>query len=154
MNMDFQVIIPRDGSKLYLTCLQDGLFCFPLGRLVGAFLQGQPAKSAMARGSQWVEWKYDTTDAMVVACKKESSMAGPDVAPALAKVPVPLKEFFEHLDKCGKSQYNMVSHKLARSDIGKVTGITPDEVTCLPLPTSPPSRKKLSLDTCRRVHRH
>jgi len=36
MNMDFQVIIPRDGSKLYLTCSQDGLFYFPVGRLVGS----------------------------------------------------------------------------------------------------------------------
>ena len=51
-----------------------------------------------------------------------------------------------HLDKCGKSQYNMVSHKLERDDIGKVTGVAPEETTCLPLPTSAPKKKTLSLD--------
>ena len=146
VNMNFKVIIPKDGNKLYLTCAQDGLFHYPVGRFVGSFLQGQPAKTAMEGGSQWIEWKYDTMDAMVVACKKEASMAGPDVPPVFANHPGPMKDFFEHLDKCGKSQYNMASHKLERNDIGKVTGIISEDTTCLPLPTSAPAKKKLSLD--------
>ena len=146
VNMDFQILIPSDGSKIYFTSSQDGVFYYPLGRFVGSFLQGQPAKTAMSGGSQWIEWKYDDLNAMVVACKKESSMAGHDVAPLFPKEPKPLKEFFDHLDKCGKTQYNMVCHKLERSDIGKVTGISPDEVTCLPLPTSAPTKKTLTVE--------
>ena len=146
VNMNFKLIVSPDGDKLYLTCAEDGVFYYPLGRFVGSFLQGQPAKSAMQGGSQWIEWKYENLDELVVACKKESSMAGPDVPPLFSNTPVPLKEFLTHLDKCGKTQYNMVSHKMDRDDIGKVTSITPEDMTCLPLPTSTPKKKTLSLD--------
>ena len=44
----------------------------------------------------------------------------------------------------------MVSHKLEHNDIGKVVGISPDEATRLPLPTSAPAKKKLSLDNVAR----
>ena len=40
----------------------------------------------------------------------------------------------------------MVSHKMARDNIGHVTGIIPEELTCLPLPTTTPSKKKYSLE--------
>ena len=145
-NMAFQLLIASAGTKIYFAAEQDGVFYYPLGRFVGSFLQGQPAKSTMAGGSQWIEWKYDNLDALVVASKKESSMTGPDMPPSFPKEPKPMREFFDHLDKRGKSQYNMVSHKMERDDIGKVTSITPDEVTCLPLPTSAPAKKKPSLD--------
>ena len=52
VNMDFQILIPSDGSKIYFTSSQDGVFYYPLGRFVGSFLQGQPTKSAMPEGSQ------------------------------------------------------------------------------------------------------
>ena len=83
---------------------------------------------------------------MVVACKKESSMAGVDVLPAYTHEPSPLKKFLEHLDKCGKTPYKIVSHKVERDDVGRVTGISPEETTRLPLPTTTPSKKKLSLE--------
>ena len=73
-------------------------------------------------------------------------MAGPDVLPAYTNEPGTLKKFLEHLDKCGKTQYSIVSHKVERDDIGRVTGITPEETTCLPLPTTMPSKKKYSLE--------
>ena len=66
--------------------------------------------------------------------------------PLFEKHPVPIKEFFAHLDNFGKTQYNMASHKLQRNDIGQVTGIVSDDVTCLPLPTSAPTKKKLTLE--------
>ena len=117
-----------------------------MGRFLGTFLQGQPAKTARSGGSQWIEWKYENLESLVVACKKESSMAGTDVLPAYTHEPGTLKKFLEHLDKCGKTQYKMVSHKLERDDIGRVTGLTPEDITCLPLPTTTPSKKKLSLE--------
>ena len=143
---EFKLYISEDGSKLYLQCSQDGIFFCPMGRFVGSFLQGQPAKTAMSGGSQWIEWKYDNLESIIVACKKESSMAGPDVLPAYTHEPGTLKKFLEHLDKCGKIQYSIVSHKVERDDIGRVTGITPEETTCLPLPTTMPSKKKYSLE--------
>ena len=58
-DIDFKLYVSEDGSRVYLQCNQDGdIFC-PLGRPVGSFLQGQPAKTAMSGGSQWIEWKYD-----------------------------------------------------------------------------------------------
>ena len=145
-NMAFKLLIASDGSKMYFTSQEDGVFYYPLGRFVGSFLQGQPAKSTMTGGTQWIEWKYENLDALVVATKKESSMAGPDMGPPYPNEPRPMRDFFEHLDKCGKSQYNMVSHKLERNDIGKIINVSPDEVTCLPLPTTVPSKKKVSLE--------
>jgi hypothetical protein len=146
-NLAFKMYIPEDGSKLYIMASDDGILYFPMGRFVGTFLQGQPAKTAMQGGTQWIEWKYESLEAQAVACKKESSMSGPDVPPPFKAEPAPLKEFFEHLEKIGKTRFNMVSHKLNLNDIGKVVGIAPEETTCLPLPTQPSKRKKtLSLD--------
>ena len=146
-NLNFKMYVPEDGSKVYLKSDDDGVMYFSLGRFVGSFLQGQPAKSAMQGGSQWIEWKYDNLDERVVACKKESSMVGPDVAPVFTAEPVPLKEFFEHLEKNGKNRFKMVSHKFELDDIGRVAGVTPEETTVLPLPTSAPKKaKKMSLE--------
>ena len=147
-NIDFKLYVSEGGSKVYLQCSQDGDFFCPVGRFMGSFLQGQPAKTAMSGGTQWIEWKYENQDleSMVVACKKESSMAGMDVLPAYTHAPGTLKKFLEHLDKCGKTQYNLVSHKLVRDGIGRVIGITPEDTTCLPLPTTTPSKKKNTLD--------
>ena len=144
--MEFKLYFSEDGSKVYLQCNEDGIFFCPMGRFVGSFLQGQPANTAMSGGSQWIEWKYDNLESIIVACKKESSMAGPDVLPAYTNEPGTLKKFLEHLDKCGKTQYSIVSHKVECDDIGRVTGITPEETTCLPLPTTMPSKKKYSLE--------
>ena len=113
-----------------------------MGRFIGTFLQGQPAKTAMQGGSQWIEWKYESVQECVVACKKEFSMVGLDIDPPFKNEPTPLKKFFEHLEKNGKARFKMVSHKLELNDIGKVVGIKPDEVTCLPWPTQAPKKKK------------
>ena len=145
-NIDFKLYVSEDGSKVYLQCSQDGDFFCPVGRFRGCFLQGQPAKTAISGGTQWIEWKYENLESMVVACKKESSMAGTDVLPTYTHEPGTLKKFLEHLDKCGKTQYSLVSHKLERDDIGRVTGIIPEDTTCLPLPTTMPSRKKYTSD--------
>ena len=81
-----------------------------------------------------------------------SSMAGTDVLPAYTSEPDTLKKFLEHLDKSGKTQYNMVSHKMERDDLGRVTGISPEETTCLPLPTTTPSKKKLKSNKATKGH--
>ena len=145
-NVEFKLYVSEDGSKLYLQCSQDAVFYCPLGRFVGSFLQGQPAKTAMSGGSQWIEWKYESLESLVVACKKESSMAGTDVLPVYTHEPGTLKKFLEHLDQCGKTQYKIVSHKMERDDVGRVTGISAEDTTCLPLPTTTPSKKKFSLE--------
>ena len=117
-----------------------------MGRFVGTFLQGQPAKTAMSGGTQWIEWKVEDLESMVVACKKESSMAGADVLPAYTHEPGTIQQFLEHLDKCGKTQYKIVCHKVERDDIGRVIKVVPQETTCLPLPTTTPSKKKYTLE--------
>ena len=76
-----------------------------------------------------------------MACKKEAAMAGPDLTLVFTKDPSPINDVLEHLDKSGKTQCNMVSHKLDRTGICKVMGISPDETTCLPLPTSALAQK-------------
>ena len=69
-------------------------------------------------------------------------MAGANVLPTYTHEPDTIKKFLQHLDKMGKTQYNMVSHKMARDDIGHVTGMIPEEFTCLTLPTTTPSKNK------------
>jgi hypothetical protein len=88
------------------------------------------------------EWKAESLEECMVACKKESLMVGPEIDPPFKNEPTPLKKFFEHLEKNGKARFKMVSHKLELNDIGKVVGIKPDEVTCLPWPTQAPKKKK------------
>ena len=97
-------------------------------------------------GSQWIEFKVDSLESKVVACKKESSMAGANVLPAFTNEPATIKNFLQHLDKCGKTQYNIIAHKVARDEIGQVTEITPEDITCLPLPTTTPPKKKYTLE--------
>ena len=145
-NVAFTIYVSEDGGKLYLQPHQDTIFYGPMGRFVGTFLQGQPAKTAMSGGTQWIEWKVEDLESMVVACKKESSMAGADVLPAYTHEPGTIKQFLEHLDKCGKTQYKIVCHKVERDDIGRVIKVVPQETTCLPLPTTTPSKKKYTLE--------
>ena len=76
----------------------------------------------------------------------ETSAAGADVLPAYTHEPGTLKKFLQHLDKCGKAQYNLICHKLVRDSIGQVTEISPEGIACLPLPTTTPSKKKYNLD--------
>ena len=71
-NLKFKMYIPADGSKVYIQAEDDGILYFPLARFIGTFLQGQPATTAMQGGSQWIEWKYESVQECVVACKKES----------------------------------------------------------------------------------
>ena len=146
-NLAFKMYIPEDGSKVYIAADDDGVLYFPLGRFMGTFLQGAPAKTAMQGGTQWIEWKYESLETPAVASKKDSSMSGPDVPPPFKFEPTPLKEFFEHLEKIGKTRVKMVSHKLSLNDVGKVVGIAAEETTCLPLPTQAPKKKKnMTLD--------
>ena len=73
-------------------------------------------------------------------------MAGAEVRPAYTHEPGTLKKFLQHLDKCGKAQYNLICHKLVRDSIGQVTEISPEGIACLPLPTTIPSKKKYNSD--------
>ena len=125
--MNFKVIMAEDGNKLYLISEEYGLRYYPVGRFVGNFLQGNPTETAMKGGAQWISLTFHILDTMVMVCKKEASMARPDVAPMFTKDAGPIKGFFELLDKCGKTQYNRVSHKLDCNGIGKAMGIFPDE---------------------------
>jgi hypothetical protein len=58
----------------------------------------------MQGGSQWIEWKLESLDCQVAATKKESSTQGPDMPPAFHAHPRPIKDFFKHLDRCGKAR--------------------------------------------------
>ena len=54
VNMNFKVIMAKDGNKLYLICEEAGLFYYPVGRLVGSFLQGKPTDTATTSGTPWI----------------------------------------------------------------------------------------------------
>ena len=153
-SMEFKLYVSQDGCNITLQSNEDGILFCPMGRFMGTFLQGQPAKSHMEGSSQWIDFKVDNLETKVMACKKESSMAGADVLPAYAQEPDTIKKFLQHLDKIGKTQYDMVSHKFTRDEIGQVTGIVADDITCLPLPTATPSKKKVLIGEHRRLRRH
>jgi hypothetical protein len=144
--VDFKLIIPADGSKLFLSAEGDGTLHEPLGRFMGTFASGQPAKTLKTGGTQWIVWKINNLDTKVVARKRDSSMAGPDLAPAYTTDPATLKEFITHLEMIGKARFNMVTHKFDRSENGKVIGIACEDCVVLPLPTAAPKKKTLSLD--------
>ena len=146
MNTTFKLIISQDGSKIFLYAESDGDLWGSLGRILGTFLQGKPAEIQMQSGAQWIEWKYESLDVTACASKKDASMTGPDLQPSFSSDPVPLKVFFKHLDDIGKARYNMVGHTLARDATGRITGVRPDQITCLPLPLQAPKGKALSLD--------
>ena len=145
-NIEFKLYVSQDRSKLYLQSSQDGIFFCPVGRFKGTFLQGQPARTYMEECSQWIEWRLDNLESKVVACKKESSMAGANVLPAYTHEPDTAKKFLQHLDKCGKAQYSIVSHTVTRDKIGQVIEVSPHDTICLPLPTTAPATRRYTLD--------
>jgi hypothetical protein len=142
----YELIMSKDGDKMYLLALSDGTLYEQLARFMGTFSSGQPATTLMGGGSQWIQWKCDSLDTKVVARKKDASMVGPDSPPAYPLQPEPIKMFFGHLEQIGKARYNMVTHKLVRDSDGKVTGITLDDNVVLPLPTSAPKKKALGME--------
>ena len=95
-NMELKLCVSQDRSKIYLQSNQDGIFFCPVGHFMGTFIQGQPAKSHMEGSSQWIDFKVDNLETKVIACKKESSMAGADVLPAYTHEPDTIKKFLQH----------------------------------------------------------
>ena len=143
----YEIIISKDGDKMYLHAQSDGTLYEQLARFMGSFSTGQPATTLMSGSSQWIQWKIDNLDEKVVARKKDTSMVGPDVPPAYPLQPEPLTKFVGHLEQIGKARFNMVTHKLTRDTDGKVTGIACDDVVVMPLPTSAPKNKMLPQTT-------
>jgi hypothetical protein len=142
----YELIMSKDGDKMYLLALSDGTLYEQLARFMGTFSSGQPATTLMGGGSQWIQWKCNSLDMKVVARKKDTSMIGPDSAPAYPLQPEPLKMFIGHLEQIGKARFSMVTHKLARDSDGKVTGVSVDDTVVLPLPTSAPKKKALDME--------
>ena len=79
--------------------------------------KGQPAKTAMSGGTQWIEWKYDNLETLAVATKKESSISGPDVPPPFKTEPAPVKEFFDHYP-CSSQVWRQLHRRLDGRTIG------------------------------------
>ncbi len=100
----------------------------------------------MGGGSQWIQWTCDGVDTEVVARKTESWMVGPGGPPAFPPQSEPLKLFLGHLEQIGEARFTMVTHKLVRDNVGKVTGITLHDNVVLPLPTSAPKQKALGME--------
>ena len=139
----YELIVSKDGDKMYLHAQSDGTLYEQLARFMGTFSTGQPATTLMSGGSQWIQWKIENLDEKVVARKKDASMTGPDAPPAYPVHPEPLKTFIGHLEQIGKARFTMVTHKLDRNTDGKVTGIACDDAVVLPLPTSTPKKNLL-----------